>query len=487
MGSLNYKVVIVGSGFSGQCAAINLIKNGINDFIILERRNFTGGTWCQNSYPGAAVDVQSPLYSLSFEPYPWSRMFAEQKELETYTNMVIDKYGLREKVTLNADVKDITWSEDDKKWHIETKNGSSFHAQFVINCSGPLSTPVVPNFKGKETFKGESFHTNNWNHDFDLTGKRVAIIGSGASASQVIPTIAPDVGDLHVFQRTPHWVLPRPDRIFSRFERKLLAVKPIYKLLRYIIYWSLETRMIGFKYSPWLMKNIPQREALHHLKKQVKDIDKRKALTPDYTIGCKRIILSNDLLKTYNRENTHLYLKDNGIKEINENGILTTQGKQVDLDLIVYATGYDATDGVIPYPVIGRNNKSLSETWSEFPRAYLGTSLPGFPNLFLSCGPNSGIGHTSAIFIIESQMNYIIDAIKQCEFKGYQTCEVKEETEETYTTKLHEEMKKTIWYRGGCNSWYKSKNGKVIAMYPGFSFSFYKITKKLNPDHHVFQ
>ncbi|MFD2180012.1 flavin-containing monooxygenase [Veronia pacifica] len=481
-----HKVVIVGSGFSGQCAAINLINNGISDFVILERRSFTGGTWCQNSYPGAAVDVQSPLYSLSFEPFPWSRMFAEQSELKQYTNNIIEKYNLKDKIKLNKNVQKIKWDNLERKWNVIINGDKNYKAQFIINCTGPLSTPVIPNFKGKELFEGESFHTNNWNQDYDYHGKRVAVIGSGASASQVIPTIAPDVETLHVFQRTPHWVLPRPDRVFSKIERKLLGIKSIYKLVRYAIYWGLETRMVGFKYSQWMMKNVPQRQAMWHLKKQVENEELRKSLTPDYTIGCKRIILSNDLLKTYNRNNTHLYLRENGIKEINKRGILTTQGKQVDLDLIVYATGYDATDGVISYPIKGKNNLNIAQVWEDYPRAYVGTTLPGFPNLFLSCGPNSGIGHTSAIFIIESQMNYIIDAIMKCEKNGFKTFEVKSESEERYTNKLHKEMEKTVWHKGGCNSWYKSKSGKVIAMYPGFSFSYHLMTRKVKNEHHIF-
>ncbi|MFM1876511.1 MAG: hypothetical protein RL266_2248 [Bacteroidota bacterium] len=210
------KVIIIGTGFGGQCAAINLRKRGINDFVMLERRGFMGGTWCQNTYPGAAVDVQSPLYSISSEPYSWTQMFAEQHELNEYTNYVIDKHGLRDKAVLNTNVQEIRWEEEAKKWKVSTNNGT-FVGQFLINASGPLSTPVIPNFTGKESFKGKSFHTNNWDHSYDYKGKRVAVIGSGASAAQVIPAMALDVKELHVFQRTPHWVLPRPDKKFSPF------------------------------------------------------------------------------------------------------------------------------------------------------------------------------------------------------------------------------------------------------------------------------
>ena len=479
-----YRVVIIGSGFGGQCAAIRLKEQGIEDFRILERRDFMGGTWCQNSYPGAAVDVQSPLYSISFEPYPWSQMFAEQAELERYTNAVIEKHGLREKTTLNANVEQVQWIEDKKRWVIQTSSAGSFEAQILINASGPLSTPVIPNFPGRDTFTGTSFHTNNWDHSFDLSGKRVAIIGSGASAAQVIPAIAGEVGELHVFQRSPHWVLPRPDHKFSSIERKLLKVKPLYKALRTGIYWQLESRMIGFKYSDKLLKLVAQKKALKHLAEQVPDPILREKLTPDFRIGCKRIILSSALYPALSQPNVHVHDRSDGIKAIHETGILTEQGEQIDLDLIVYSTGYDATDGVISYPVIGKDGKSVAEVWSEYPRAYLGTAMPGFPNLFVVTGPNTGIGHTSAIFVIEAQMQYITDSIAALQKSGKESIEVKPEAEEAYTAMIHSEMNKTVWKTGGCNSWYQSKSGHVIAMFPGFSFTYRQLAGRFKKDHH---
>lgn len=480
-----HTAIIIGSGFGGQAAAINLRRIGIEDFLILERRAWMGGTWSQNSYPGAAVDVQSPLYSLSFEPYRWSQMFAEQDELVEYTNHVLAKHGLREKTKLNANVTQVQWDEPSQMWHVQLESGESLAAKFLINASGPLSTPVIPNFKGRDTFQGKTFHTNNWQHDYVHKGKRVAIIGSGASAAQVIPAIAPEVKTLHVFQRTPHWVLPRPDHVFSKFERALLGNKLIYKALRTAIYWGLESRVIGFKYSKKMLNVVAQQAALKHIAKQISDPAIRKAVTPDYTIGCKRIILSSTLYPALCRPNVQLHPKDDGIAEINERGILTTQGQQIDLDLIVYSTGYDATDGVISYPVIGKGGKSVQDVWAEFPRAYLGTSLPGFPNLFIVTGPNTGIGHTSAIFVIEAQMEYIRRAIQAVQNKGAKTIEVKPQAEADYTTMIHREMKQTVWQSGGCTSWYKSKSGHVIAMFPGFSFTFRQMAKAFKPKDHL--
>jgi cation diffusion facilitator CzcD-associated flavoprotein CzcO len=481
-----YTAIIIGSGFGGQAAAVNLRRIGVDDFQILERRAWMGGTWSQNSYPGAAVDVQSPLYSLSFEPYPWSQMFAEQNELVEYTNHVLKKYDLHSKTRLNANVSRVEWLEVEQLWQVSLEGAEPIRAKFLINASGPLSTPVIPNFKGRDTFKGHSFHTNAWDHAYAYQGKRVAIIGSGASAAQVIPAIAPDVKQLHVFQRTPHWVLPRPDHVFNGLERALLKSKLVYKVLRTAIYWGLESRMIGFKYSKTMLNLVAQREAVNHIKKQISDPVLRKAVTPDYTIGCKRIILSSTLYPALSRPNVQLHPKDDGIAEINERGILTANGQQIDLDLIVYSTGYDATDGVISYPVIGKGGRSVQDTWAEYPRAYLGTSLPGFPNLFVVTGPNTGIGHTSAIFVIEAQMEYIRRAIEAVQSRGAKAIEVKPEAEADYTDMIHREMKQTVWQSGGCNSWYKSKSGHVIAMFPGFSFTFRQMAKAFKPVHHLF-
>ncbi|MBT0567190.1 NAD(P)/FAD-dependent oxidoreductase [Williamsia sp. CHRR-6] len=477
-----HQVIIIGSGFGGQCAAINLLKRGIDDFIILERREFMGGTWMQNTYPGAAVDVQSPLYSIASEPYQWSQMFAERDELEEYTKHVIDKHGLRERTVTSANVEKIEWV--DNAWAIETTKGE-FRAQFVINATGPLSTPVIPPFPGREKFRGKQFHTNDWDHTYDHTGKTVAIVGSGASAAQIIPAIQPEVKQLHIFQRTPHWVMPRPDRKFTAWQRKLLGITAIYRAIRTAIYFGLETRIVGFKYSRTALNFVAGRKALKLLDRQIADPVLRAKLTPDYTIGCKRIILSNTLYPAIAAPNSTLHDKNDGIKEVTETGLITTSGEHIDLDLLVWSTGYDATDGVISYPVIGRDGAKLSETWSEYPHAYIGTAIPSFPNLFIVTGPNTGIGHTSAIFVIEAQMEYIMTAIDKVRKQHARTIEVREAAEKRYTEMVHHEMEGTVWKSGGCHSWYQSKSGHVIAMFPGFSFTFRKIAKSFKEDDHL--
>ncbi|WP_333608778.1 flavin-containing monooxygenase [Arsukibacterium sp.] len=481
-----YTVIIIGSGFGGQCAAIRLKQQGIEDFVLLERRAFLGGTWAQNTFPGAAVDVQSPLYCIASEPYDWSQMFATQAELRQYTEHLLVKHNLIEKTLTNSKVEKIQWNAEQQCWDLQVTGHNLLQAQFVINASGPLSKSVIPPFAGQSLFKGKAFHSNEWDHSYDYKHKRVAIIGSGASAAQIIPAIASDVKHLHVFQRTPHWVLPRPDYVFKPWQRKLLRYNIFYRLLRGIIYWALESRVIGFKYSEKMLDLLAGRAARQHIKKQIKDPALQQKVTPDFTIGCKRIILSNTLYPAYCRDNVTLHDKHDGIASITAGGINTLQGNALEVDLIIYATGYDATDGVISYPVVGKNGSTLADAWADFPRAYLGTTVPDFPNLFIVTGPNTGIGHTSAIVVIEAQMHYILRAISEVRTAGKTVIEVDAAAEERYTRHIHQEMAKTVWQTGGCSSWYKSKSGKVIAMFPGFSFTFRRWTKGFRRhDHHM--
>jgi len=480
-----YEALIVGSGFGGQSAAIRLGEAGVSDLVILERRDFMGGTWCQNSYPGAAVDVQSHLYSLSTDPYPWTRLFAERDELKDYTEHILDTHDLRRRIRTGENVTVMRWDDENALWRVETEAGHTYRARVVVNASGPLSTAVVPPFPGRESFAGDQFHTNDWDHSVDLRGKRVAVVGSGASAAQVIPTIAPEVGHLDVFQRTPHWVMPRRDRVFGRLERWLVNTRIVSLILRALFYWRLETRVVGFKYSRTMLDLVAARSARRHLRRQVSDPALRAALTPDYTIGCKRVILSDTLYPALGRENVTLHTRGDGIAEVVPDGIVTTTGEHVPVDVIVWATGYDATDGAVSHDIVGRDGVRLADVWSEYPRAYLGTTVPGFPNLFLTLGPNTGIGHTSALFIMESQLRYIVDCIRRLRSSGARSVEVRSEAEARYTAHIHEEMQQTVWQSGGCSSWYQSASGKVIAMYPGFSFTYRRHTARMDPSDHL--
>ena len=483
----DYHVIIVGTGFGGQAAAIELIKRQQHDFLMLERRPFMGGTWVQNSYPGAAVDVQSPLYSLSAVPYDWSQMYADQDELAGYTEHVIERFGLRAKTRVNSTVTAMRWDAERLHWLVEINHSETLSARVVINASGPLSTPVIPKFPGCELFQGASFHTNNWDHSVDLRTKKVAIIGSGASAAQVIPAIVDEVAELHIFQRSPHWVVKRHDYVFKPWQRRILRTKLGYKLLRGAIYLALELRVFGFKYSKALLQLLAGNEARKLIREQITDPQLRAKVTPDFTIGCKRVIISNTLYPAYCREHVELHDRNDGIAAIHAKGLTSQSGRQLDLDVIIYSTGYDATDGMISYPVIGEQGRTLADFWHDYPRAYLGTTVPHFPNLFIVTGPNTGIGHTSAIVVIEAQMQYIMRALAELQRHDKKALRVKAEAEQRYTDHIHHEMRKTVWHWGGCNSWYKSKSGKVVAMFPGFSLTYKRWTKNFRrADHDLY-
>ena len=477
-----HAVVIIGSGFGGLSAAINLLKEGINDFIMLERRSFAGGTWLQNRYPGAAVDVHSPLYSLSGHPFAWSHMFAKQNELAQYTQHIIEQYQLSAKIRLNTPVLNANWDKD--HWKIVAGNAQIFEAKILINATGPLSTPLIPAFEGLATFKGQKFHSNDWPSQLDLTNKTVAIIGSGASSVQIAPAIIDKVKHLHVVQRTPHWILPRPDFSIPKCLRKPLAFRPIYALIRWFIYWMLELRVLAFKYSKTLLKLVAQRPAENFLQKQVKDEQLRAKLRPDFIIGCKRILISNTYYPTLQKDNCTLHDKSDAFMGFTENGLAFENSGECPVDVVIFATGFNAVDSMVSYNVVGRNGHQLKQQWQDYPRAYLGTSLPNFPNLFLVTGPNTGIGHTSAIFVIESQMKYIMQCVRKLTYNGITSIEPTEYAEHTYTKMVHREMDKTVWAYGGCTSWYQNEQGKVVAMFPGFSFTFRRLCKKFTPEHH---
>ncbi len=476
-------IVIVGTGFGGISAALALKKKGITDFIMLERRGFAGGTWLQNTYPGAAVDVQSPLYSLAGISFPWSHLFAKQSEIADYTKKTIEDHGLEGHIRLNCELKSAQWQDD--SWLLTLSSGEEIHSRMVINATGPLSTPVVPKFNGLDCFNGESFHCNDWRHDVSLEGKSVAIVGSGASAIQIIPAIVDKVKTLHVLQRTPHWILPRLDWAFPKWLRKVLAIKPIYSIIRWVIYWALELRVIAFKYSNTALMWLADKPARKHLKKQIEDPLLREELTPDFTIGCKRILVSNTYYPAIQKQNTILHNKHDGIIRFTERGIEFAETGETQIDVVVFATGYNAIDAMVSYSVTGLDGIKLADQWRDYPRAYMGTTVPSFPNFFVITGPNTGIGHTSAIFVIESQLKYVMHCINELTTNGAKSIAPTIEAEKEYTEVVHKEMEKTVWVTGGCSSWYQNAQGKVIAMFPGFSFSFRRLCNRFKLKDHI--
>lgn len=481
----NYEVIIIGSGFAGLAAAVNLQKKGIHDFLILERDKEMGGTWYANTYPGAQVDVQSHLYSLSFEPYDWSRLFAYQHEILKYTNHIIDKYSIRNSCECNAKVSELKFDESTGQWNISTENGKQFSTTFIINASGGLSQPKIPEFEGLDQYKGKTMHTAKWDHNFNYTDKKVAIIGSAASAIQVIPELASFVDHLYIFQRSAHWILPRPDRALTNLERNTFKRFPaLQRAYRDSIYAKLEARVLAFQYANQLLK-LFQKEGEDHIKDSVKDPELRKKVTPDYLMGCKRILMSNNYYTTLNKDNVTLLTKESGIQSFTKDGIKTADGQEIKADLVVFATGFHASENVVVYPVIGRNGKTLKEEWDGHAHAYLGTTVPNFPNLFLMAGPNTGTGHTSALGLLEAQLEYVIRAIDHKQKKQWKTIEVKADVEEKYNKAIQKDLSKSVWQTGGCHSWYLTEDGYNTTMYPRFTFLFKRDCKNFKTSDHI--
>jgi cation diffusion facilitator CzcD-associated flavoprotein CzcO len=476
-------VLVIGTGFAGLAMAVRLKEAGIHDFTILERASSLGGTWRDNTYPGAACDIQSHLYSFSFEPNPtWTRMFGQQREILAYMEHVAEKYRLMPHMRFDSPVLRAVFDEREGVWDVTTKDGVVHRARVVVSGTGPLNQAAFPQIEGRETFAGKSFHSSNWDHSYSLEGKRVAILGTGASAIQVIPEIADRVASLHVFQRTPPWIMPKPDRPISDRERALFKRVPVtQKLTRAAIYWFLEWRALAFTVNPALLKRA-EPLAIRYLEKRVKDPVLREKLRPKYTLGCKRVLMSNDYFETLQKKNVSVVT--DSIREIRPDGIVTSDGEVHEVDAIVYATGFHASEAVAPFEVRGTGGRELNELWKDGAEAYLGTSVAGFPNWFLLVGPNTGLGHNSMVFMIESQVTYVLDAIKKMRAKRWKTVDVLPRTQAAFNAKIQERLGTTIWQTGGCTSWYQTRDGKNTTLWPGFTVEFRLRTRRFH--EHVY-
>jgi len=474
-----YETVIVGSGFSGLGMGIALKKAGRNDFVILEKANRVGGTWRENHYPGCACDVPSHLYSYSFEPYPkWSRMFAEQREILGYLEHCADKYGLRPHLRFGKEVVKATLDEAAALWRVELRDGEVLHARHLVLGIGALHRPAYPNIDGLESFEGKTFHSAEWDHDYDLRDKRVAVIGTGASAIQFVPRIAKDVRKLHVFQRTPPWILPKPDREVSDWEKKLFGIAPITQLLyRYWIYWLWEARAYGFTVDPKVMKLVELMGRLH-IRKQIRDPKLRKAVTPNYTPGCKRILLADDYYPALERPNVELVTEP--IAKITPRGVLTKDGVEREVDAIIFGTGFKVTEFLSQMEIRGRGGVTIDEAWKDGAEAYLGTTVAGFPNLYLLMGPNTGLGHTSMVFMIESQIEYVLRCMRTLDARGAKLADVKRNAQRLFNDHLRRRLSRTVWATG-CHSWYLDQEGRNSTTWPGFTFEFWLRTRRFNP------
>jgi len=472
------RVAIVGSGFAGLCMAIRLKQAGIDDFLVFERGDDVGGTWRDNSYPGCACDVPSHLYSFSFEPNPdWSRTFSPQPEIWDYLRRCADTYGITQHVRLGHEVEAATWDAAQRRWSVVTSRGA-LTADVVVMGVGALSEPSLPALPGLEDFAGTVFHSARWNHDHDLSGERVAVIGTGASAIQFVPRIQPHVGRLHLFQRSAPWIVPRPDRPVTALERRLYRALPAaQRLVRDWIYWTRESLVVAFRH-PRLM-TVSQRLALRHLRRQVPDPQLRARLTPSYRMGCKRILLSDDYYPALTQPNVDVVA--DGIREVRRGSIVTTDGVEREVDTIIFGTGFRVTDMPAAQLVRGADGALMADLWHGSPRAYLGTSVAGFPNLFMLVGPNTGLGHNSIVFMIESQVAYVMDCLRFMGEHGIATVDVRPEAQRTFNAELQRQMRGTVWMTGGCRSWYLDATGRNAVLWPRSTWGFRRRTRQFDP------
>ena len=477
-------VAIVGSGFSGLGMAIRLKQEGHDDFVILERDEEVGGTWHANTYPDCGCDVPSHLYSFSFAPNPsWTRTYSRQPEIRDYLRRCADEFGVRPHLRLGTAVTSSAWDEESGRWVMETTNGT-VPARTLVSAAGPLTEPKVPDLRGLERFEGDTMHSARWDHSLDLRGKRVASIGTGASAIQYVPAIQPEVEQLHVFQRTAPWVVPHSDRPTTRIERRLYRALPfLQRLVRGGVYAGRELLVLGFVMEPRLMK-VVERLARRHIRRQVPDPELRKEVTPDYTIGCKRILPSNAWYPALGQANVDLVTS--GIKEVRPRSIVDGDGVEREVDVIVFGTGFRVTDMPVARYVRGRDGRTLHETWGSSPSAYLGTAMPGFPNFFMLLGPNTGLGHNSIVYMIESQIAYIADALRVKRQSGARTVEVRPEAVARYNEDLDRRHEGTVWSTG-CASWYLDDTGRNATLWPDWTWRFRRRTARFDPSAYVLE
>jgi cation diffusion facilitator CzcD-associated flavoprotein CzcO len=476
------RIAIIGSGFGGLGTAIRLRQRGIEDFRIFERADDVGGTWRDNSYPGCACDVQSHLYSFSFAPNPdWTRSYSPQPEIRDYLKRCARDFGVLPHIRFRHEVRDAAWDEAAQLWRIETSRGR-YTASVLVLASGALSEPAMPDLRGLDTFKGRTFHSARWQHDYDLTGRRVAVIGTGASAIQFIPEIQPLVSKLHVFQRTPPWVMPRKDRPLAERRRRMFRRFPAaQRTVRASIYLLRELLVFGFRHLR-LAKYV-ERLALRHLERSVPDAALRAKLTPRYRIGCKRILVSDDYLPTLMRPNVELVTE--GVAEVREHSVVGGDGVERLVDAIIFGTGFRVTEPPLAEHVRGRDGRTLAAVWDGSPRAHLGTTVTGFPNLFILMGPNTGLGHTSVLYMLEAQMEHLLSALRYMREHGVTVLEPRAEAQAAYAAEVQRRMKGTVWTAGGCASWYLDRKGRNSTLWPDFTWRFRRRVARLNPGEYV--
>jgi cation diffusion facilitator CzcD-associated flavoprotein CzcO len=470
-----FEVAILGAGVSGLCMGIQLRRAGITSFVILEKSSRVGGTWNDNTYPGAGCDVPSHLYSFSFEPNPeWSRAFSPQPEIQRYLEHCTDKFGIRPHIRFDTEVAGATFDEHAGVWRIRTADGGAIEARALVSGLGQLNRPHFPDVPGIASFEGTSFHSARWNHDHDVAGERVAVVGNGASALQFIPQIAKTAAKVTVFQRSANWVIPRNDRVFTDEQKARFRRSPgLLRALRSFIWFMLEIRFFAFFRDTWFARRMT-RIATEYLHQHVKDPVLRAKLTPDYPIGCKRILISDDFYQAMVQPNVEVVTDP--IERIERDAVVTKDGVAHGADALIFATGFETTTFLAPLAIEGVGGAKLDEVWRDGAEAYLGITVAGFPNLFMLYGPNTNLGHNSIIFMIECQVGYAVQCIAERIKRGVTFVDVRRDAQDRFNRELQAKLAKTTW-TAGCASWYKNAAGKVVNNWSGFTADYWRRTR----------
>ncbi|PXY34994.1 flavin-containing monooxygenase [Prauserella endophytica] len=482
-GAARVRVAIIGAGFGGLGAAIALKRAGIDDFVVLERADDVGGTWQANTYPGAQCDIPSILYSFSFAPNPrWSRLYPLQGEIHDYLRRCARDFGVLPHVRLRHEVLEAVWDEDDRLWRVRTDRGR-WEARVLVGALGPFSEPAVPDLPGLDRFDGTVFHSSRWNHDHELTGRRVGVIGTGASAVQIVPRVQPVAGAMTLFQRTPTWIMPHPDRPMDGWPRRVFERVPaVQSLARTGLDLVQEALVPGLVHQPALLKGLELLGRVH-LRRQVRDPRLRAKLTPSYAFGCKRPTFSNAYYPALCEPNVEVVTE--GIREVTPEGIVTADGRTHRLDTLVFGTGFRMADHPGFTRLRGRDGRTLAEAWSRGPRAYLGTTVAGFPNFFLLLGPNSVV-YTSQVVTIEAQVRYVLSCLRAMERRGLAAVEVRERAQEEFVREVDNGLRGSVWNTGGCASYYLDDSGRNFTFFPGFNRRFRARTRQVDlADYHL--
>jgi cation diffusion facilitator CzcD-associated flavoprotein CzcO len=479
------RALIIGTGFSGLGMAIELQRRGV-EFLILEKADEIGGTWRDNTYPGCACDIPSHMYSFSFEPKPdWEHMWSFQPEIFDYLKGVTDKYGLRRYISFDSHVDRAHWDDYEMRWHVFTKDGREYVAQFVVSGVGGLHIPLVPEFDGLDEFTGAAFHSAQWDHSVDLTGKRVAVIGTGASAIQIVPEIVKDVGALQLYQRTPAWVMPRPNNPIPEWMRELFSNVPGTRAaMRSGIYWIHEAVGFAMTRQPRLLK-LGELMGKWNIRRSVKDRELRRKLTPNYRAGCKRILNSDTYYQGVADPKTEVVT--DGIARFTPHGIVTSDGTEREVDVVVFATGFHVTDSYTYVDIKGPGGEDLVDRWNrEGVVAHRGITIADMPNLFFLLGPNTALGHNSVVFMIESQIRYAGQAIAAADRAGAQALSPTRAAQDAYNDELQAELGGTVWSTGGCRSWYMDEHGVNRTLWSGMTWQYWLATRKFRASEYKF-